>query len=88
MPLPALGDRVTGTYLGRRFAGRVVDIAFPAAGRPERTYTVETDGPIDVSAFASMTLPRRRITATLDGAGESVDTKGRRNGVMTLAAGD
>jgi hypothetical protein len=80
----ALGDRVTGTYLGHAFAGKVIDIAFPAGGGPERTYTVQTDEPINVSAFESMTIFRQRITATLDEDGDSVDTKGRRNGIMRL----
>ncbi len=83
-----LGDRVTGTYLGHPFSGKVVDIGFPAGGGPERTYSVQTDEPINVSAFESMKMFRQRITATLDPEGESVDHKGRRNGVMKLAAAE
>lgn len=79
-----LGDRVAGTYLGHPFAGKVVDIRFPEGGGSERTYTVHTDAPINVSAFESMTMFRQRITATLDQDGESIDHKGRRNGIMKL----
>jgi hypothetical protein len=63
-----VGQRVTGTYLGRPFAGLVV--AMKLLGDMQHyEVTVRFDQPVNVSRFASMVHNRQRVTATvgLDG---------------------
>ena len=80
----ALGERVTGSYLGQPFAGEVVDIAFPDYGGYGRVYMIRSDQPSNISKSAAMALPRQRLTATLTAAGQSLDHKGRPNGIVMV----
>lgn len=82
----ALGARVDGVYLGHAFSGKVVDIAFPENNFGGRAYTVEADAPINVSKSALFEMKRKRLTATLDGEGQSLDHKGKPNGIMRISA--
>lgn len=82
----AYGARVKGTYLGKEFKGVVTNIGFPALPFQGRTYAIRADAPINVSAFASMTNMRQALNATLSPKGESLDTKGRPNGIMSVKA--
>jgi hypothetical protein len=63
-----VGQRVTGTYLSRPFAGLVVAMKL-LADMQHYEVTVRFDKPVNVSKFASMVHNRQRVTATvgLDG---------------------
>lgn len=66
--LPAVGDRVTGRYLGQRFTGHVVRIE-PSA-RNGRRVSLALDRPVDTVRFSSFGNLRRRVTADFDRNGQ------------------
>ncbi|MBU1174919.1 MAG: hypothetical protein KKH72_05905 [Alphaproteobacteria bacterium] len=75
LPVPmtcpvALGDRVSGTYLKQRFAGRVIATAI-LAGEQLYKVTIKFDEPVDVVTFDSFSAFRQRVTATVDAYGVS-----------------
>lgn len=59
-----VGQRVTGTYLGRPFAGLVLGMQLLADMRHYEV-TVKFDKPVNVSKFDSMVHNRQRVRATL-----------------------
>lgn len=59
-----VGQRVTGTYLSRPFAGLVVAMKL-LADMHHYEVTVRFDQPVNVSKFASMVHNRQRVTATI-----------------------
>lgn len=65
-----LGDRVTGTYLKQRFAGRVIGASIMPGDRYFRL-TIQFDKPVDVVTFDSFSAFRSRVTATVDAYGVS-----------------
>ena len=67
-----LGDRVSGTYLKQRFAGRVLATAILSGDHYYRI-TVAFDEPVDVVTFDSFSSFRHRVTATVDASGVSPD---------------
>lgn len=81
---PLTGERVCGSYLGREFAGVVLNVGFEQASFGRR-YTIKFDQPVDVSRSALMSIPRQRVTALVNATGVSVDAKGRADGIMVLA---
>ncbi|WP_246739684.1 glyoxalase superfamily protein [Martelella sp. HB161492] len=60
----ALGESVTGRYLGNPFSGKI--IALQALGNTSLKLTIVFDNPVDVVSFESFSFPRRRINATID----------------------
>lgn len=67
-PQLALGDRVSGHYLGQPFRGKVVALSGPDG---YRAIEIQLDTPVDVVRFASFSNWRSRIRATMDSAGRS-----------------
>jgi hypothetical protein len=60
-----VGQRVSGTYLGRTFAGMLLGVQLMADMRHFEV-TVKFDKPVNVSRFDSMVIPRQRVRATID----------------------
>jgi hypothetical protein len=60
-----VGQRVSGTYLGRAFAGLLLGVQLMPDMRHFEV-TVKFDKPVDVSRFDSMVIPRQRVRATID----------------------
>lgn len=65
-----LGDRVTGTYLGQRFAG-VVKALSALEGDRLRRITLHFDAPVDVVTFDSFSSFRQRVTGLIGPDGVS-----------------
>jgi Glyoxalase superfamily protein len=65
-----VGQRVTGTYLSRPFAGLVVGLKL-LSDLAHYEVTVKFDKPVNVSKFTSMVIERQRVTATVDVKGIS-----------------
>ncbi len=66
-----VGQRATGTYLGRPFAGIVLGMQL-LADMQHCEVTVKFDKPVNVSKFDSMVIPRQRVKATIDANGVSM----------------
>ncbi|MFD1880408.1 glyoxalase superfamily protein [Paracoccus pacificus] len=69
-PLWQFGGRVAGRYLGHPFTGRV--IAASERGRNHHALTIAFDTPVDVAQSDLMTVPRKRINATVNASGRSI----------------
>lgn len=67
----AVGDRVSGSYLGKRFSGTVLALAAATSHPGYYTITVDFDEAVDVVEFESFSALRKRVTATVDEAGVS-----------------
>jgi len=67
-PELALGDRVTGRYLGQAYSGEIVALSGPAG---YRNVEIALDQPIDTVRFASFSNWRSRIRGTLGQDGRS-----------------
>lgn len=67
-PALALGDRVTGTYLGQDYSGRIVGLSGPAG---YRVVSIALDQPVDTVRFGSFSNWRSRIRATVNAEGVS-----------------
>ena len=69
-PPISVGSRVTGRYLGQRFAGNVISVA--ALGQAERyRVTINFDDPVDVVQFDGWSSYRRRVTSQVGRSGKS-----------------
>jgi len=77
-----VGERVQGTYLRQPFTGVVKDIDFSAAPLLRR-YSIQFDQPVRVSPPPLQNL-RRRVTVALGPDGESLDPKGRPDGIASV----
>lgn len=64
--------RVTGRYLGHRFAGQVTALREMADGK-HFGLTVRFDTPIDVVEFDSMSNFRQQVNAVVDRSGRTVE---------------
>jgi hypothetical protein len=69
---PYVGQFVTGRYLGHEITGRIVAHTLMAEGRRHRI-TLDLDKPVNVSAFSSFEVTRRRLRANIDAKGETVE---------------
>lgn len=67
-PELALGDRVTGHYLGQPFSGRIIALSGPAS---HRQLSITLDSPIDTVRFESFSNWRTQIRGTVDAEGRS-----------------
>ena len=67
-----VGQAVTGAYLGKPVRGTIRSVRAWAEGRMFRV-TLDLDEPVNVSAFDSFEVTRRRLTATLSREGETVE---------------
>ena len=70
-PPIALGDRVTGAYLGHAIAAEVIGLRSLGDGRYRVKLDLET--PVNVSAFPAMEVLRRRLNANIKANGETVE---------------
>jgi hypothetical protein len=70
-PPVALGDQVTGAYLGHPIAAEVIGVQTLGDGR----YRVKLalDRPVNVSAFPAMEVLRRRLNANIGRDGATVE---------------
>ena len=69
LPL-AVGQTVSGRYLGQAFTGKVLSLTALSAGGLFRV-TLHFDQPVDVVTFESFSAFRQRVTATVDARGIS-----------------
>jgi len=67
----AVGDRVSGSYLGKRFSGTVLALKAATSYPGYYTITVDFDEAVDVVDFESFSALRKRVTATIDEQGIS-----------------
>nr|WP_321510727.1 glyoxalase superfamily protein [uncultured Celeribacter sp.] len=67
-PELALGDRVTGQYLGQTYRGKVVSLSGPAT---HRKVEIALDQPVDTVRFDSFSNWRHRIRGTVGEDGRS-----------------
>ena len=67
----ALGETVSGRYLGREFSAEVLGVSALSDGRFRIKLDLET--PVDVSQFPSMQVLRRRLNANVKPNGETVE---------------
>ncbi|WP_273504356.1 glyoxalase superfamily protein [Fulvimarina manganoxydans] len=68
------GSRVAGTYLGQAFAGRILSAGALQADPSRIKVTILFDDAVDVVRFESFSSFRRRVSATLDRTGRTVET--------------
>lgn len=78
---PALGDRVSGWYLGHRFDAEVIGIRSIQPGNRYRM-TLKFDEAVDVVSFEGMSSFRKRVTSTVGRDGKTVEKTS--NGVPQL----
>lgn len=69
-PAPKVGDRVTGRYLGQRFAGYIKGLTSLGQGDQYRI-TLHFDDPVDVVSFDSFSAFRQRVTGVIGMDGRS-----------------
>ena len=70
-PPVALGDEVSGTYLGRPIRGEIIGVRALGDGR----FRIKLDlaEPVNVSAFEAMDVWRKRLNASIRPTGETVE---------------
>lgn len=69
---PYVGQVVTGLYLGHPITGRIIAHALIADGSRHRI-TLDLDQPVNVSAFPSFEVKRKRLRATINAKGETAE---------------
>ena len=70
-PPVALGDHVTGAYLGHAISAEVIGVR--ALGDGRFRVKLELDRPVNVSAFPAMEVLRRRLNANIARDGTTVE---------------
>lgn len=75
LPIDALvkGSPVTGHYLGHPFSGKVSSIK-PFGTQGFRRIEIDLDAAIDVVAFESFSSLRKRLSATINPFGQTIET--------------
>ncbi|MEM9140507.1 MAG: glyoxalase superfamily protein, partial [Pseudomonadota bacterium] len=68
----ALGQRVSGTYLGQPFRGKIIGIRALADGA-RFGLTIRFDAPVDVVTFEGLSNLRSQVQAVVNAAGESAE---------------
>ena len=68
----AVEQRVSGAYLGHRFAGKIIAVHAMAGGERYRL-TIRFDTAIDVIKFDGMSSFRRQINATIGRDGRTIE---------------
>ena len=80
---PALDDKITGSYRGHTFTGKILKIkTAPLANT--RGYTIRFDEAIDVVTSKHFTNFRQQINCILDQTLSSVDHKGRQDNFVHI----
>lgn len=67
-PELALGDRVSGRYLGQAYRGVIVSLSGTGS---HRQVGIKLDAPVDTVSFASFSNWRHRLRGTIDAEGRS-----------------
>lgn len=67
----AVGDRVSGRYLGQPFTGYVHGLSHAAQSEYQRI-TLQFDDPVDVVSFDSFSSFRQRVSGVIDSTGRSL----------------
>lgn len=80
--LPAVGGKVAGTYLRRRFTGEVKSLQTLRPGLWR--IAIHFDAPMNVSGSRLFTAERRRIHALIGADGTSQFASGAPDGVLAL----
>jgi hypothetical protein len=77
MPPPrralAIGDRVSGQYLGQKFVGTVIATKMLTSAYGMSRVTFDFDEAVDVITFESWSAYRKRVTCTLDEDGRTLE---------------
>ena len=68
----AMGEIVSGFYLGQEFLGEVIGIR-SFAGHGKFRITLDLEEPVDVVKFDSFSSFRKRINCTIDCTGKTVE---------------
>ncbi len=68
-----LGSRVRGHYLGQAFEGEIISAQALTAQPGRYRLTFRFDEPVDAVTFESFSAFRRRVTATVDETGRTVE---------------
>lgn len=71
-PPVAIGQTVTGSYLGQPVIGEVIAVSAWQSGGRWRV-TLQLDEPVDVVTFDSFSAYRSRINATIDAEGKTAE---------------
>jgi hypothetical protein len=79
----AVGERVHGTYLRQPFTGTIKDVGFETGLADVRSYHLVFDAPVEV-ARPPLSNKRSNVRLLLDADGESVDRKGRKDGLASV----
>lgn len=71
-PPVQIGQKVEGAYLGQRFTARVLGLH--SRVRPDHwRITLDMDDPVDVVTFESFSSMRKRVSATIDASGRTIE---------------
>ncbi|MDB5522956.1 MAG: hypothetical protein JWM58_719 [Rhizobium sp.] len=77
MPPPkrvlAIGERVSGLYLGQKFTGKIIAIKTLTSAYGMLKVTFDFDEAVDVITFESWSAFRKRVTCTLGEDGRTVE---------------
>ena len=69
----AIGQQVIGEYLGQAFTGTIVAVQTLTSAQGRYRITFDFDEAVDVVTFDSFSAFRKRVTATLDEEGRTVE---------------
>ncbi len=83
IPWPGLEDKISGSYLGHAFTGKILKVQ-TARMENNRRYTILFDEPIDVVSSKHFSNFRQRINCILDQNLKSVDHKGRPDNIIQV----
>ena len=68
----AVGETVRGKYLGQQISGRVISLA-TRHKKGRWRITIELDKPVDVVRFDSFSSFRKRVSATINSSGVTIE---------------
>lgn len=71
-PILQIGQRITGLYLGKPFAGKIISISDIGHGARFQL-SVRFDAPVNISKFDSMTITRVQVNATVGRDGQTAE---------------
>ena len=69
----ALGDRVSGHYLGQAFTGTIIALQTLTSAQGLQRVTFDFDDAVDVITFESWSAFRKRVTCTLNEDGRTAE---------------
>jgi len=81
----ALGDRVSGHYLGQAFTGTIIAIQTLTSAHGLQRVSFDFDDAVDVITFESWSAFRKRVTCTLGEDGRTIEKTSNGEPHMVLA---